>query len=278
MSDDRGQIALGIAGNSGQAVASIVEASLVSLHFSGLKVLDKLSFAIRPGETYGIVGPNGAGKTSLLNCLSGTYRCSEGQIRIFGQLASKMRPHEIIELGVGRTFQNVGAFRDMKALDIVMLGRHALMRYGTAAYALGVPLMNGHEREHREKAMEALAFVGLTSIADRRLSELPYGVGKLVDLARTLAGEPALLLLDEPTPGLSQKEREATQMLLARIRDERRVAQILVEHNMKLATDLCNRLLVLSGGVKLAEGAPKVVLSNAEVVRAFLGGGSAALH
>jgi len=152
------------------------------------------------------------------------------------------------------------------------------MRYGTAAYTLGVPLMNGHEREHREKAMEALAFVGLTSIADRRLSELPYGVGKLVDLARTLAGEPALLLLDEPTSGLSQKEREATQMLLARIRDERRVAQILVEHNMKLATDLCNRLLVLSGGVKLAEGAPKVVLSNAEVVRAFLGGGSAALH
>jgi branched-chain amino acid transport system ATP-binding protein len=252
--------------------SSDVAASGVCLSFGGLNVLTDVTFSILKGETYGIVGPNGAGKTSLLNCLSGNYIASSGEIRILDRPTSGLRPHRIVDLGLARTFQNVGAFRDMKALDVVLLGRHSHMRHSIGSYALGLPLFNGHEREQVERAMEALAFVGLDSIADRRLGELPYGAAKLVDLARTLAAEPKVLLLDEPTSGLSHVERSATQQLLERIRDERGVTQILVEHNMQLATALCHRILVLSGGTKLAEGSPSEALSKPEVITAFLGG------
>ena len=251
-----------------------VALSDVCLNFGGLRVLTDVTCSIRKGETYGIVGPNGAGKTSLLNCLSGNYIPSSGQINILGQSTTGLRPHRIVDMGLARTFQNVGAFRDMKAIDVVLLGRHSHMRYGIGAYALGIPLMNGHEREQLDRAMEALTFVGLASIANRRLGELPYGAGKLVDLARTLAAEPKVLLLDEPTSGLSHIERSATQELLWRIRDERHVTQILVEHNMQLATALCHRILVLSGGTKLAEGTPTEALSQPDVITAFLGGGA----
>lgn len=251
-----------------------LEGKGVGLRFAGLIVLDNLDFRIADNETYGIVGPNGAGKTSLLNCLSGTYPCSSGHIEIHGHRTSGIRPHSIVEMGVARTFQNVGAFREMTVIDVVLLGRHALMRHSIGAYAIGRPLFNGHERDHRDKAMEALSFVGLESVAGRRLAELPYGAAKLVDLARTLASEPRILLLNEPTSGLSQIERNNTQSLLERIRDQKQITQVLVEHNMRLATALCHRLLALSGGTKLAEGPPQDVLQTPEVIRAFLGGGS----
>ncbi len=250
----------------------VIEVNGLSLSFEGLVVLNDVSFRVRRGETLGVVGPNGAGKTSLLNCLSGTYRPQTGSMRILGRDTRGLRPHDIVRLGVARTFQNVGAFREMKVIDLAMLGRHNLMRYPTVAYAIGLPIFNGHEAVHRKAALEALDYVGMGKEANRRLADLPYGLIKLADLARTLASDTQVLLLDEPTSGLTQGERGDIASLLERIRDERRTTQVLIEHNMPLATRLCSRLIVLASGSLLAEGPPRQVLQDPAVVEAFLGG------
>ncbi len=257
---------------SGLAVA----VAHLELQFGGMAVLRDVSFAVARGERYGIVGPNGAGKTSLLNCISRTYRQTGGSVSALGECVDRWRPHEVARLGVARTFQNMAAFRDVSVLDFVMLGRHTRIRSSTFVCALGIPFLTGDEARQRRAAHGALDLVGLRNVAKTKIGELPYGLAKLADLARALAMEPRLLLLDEPAAGLSSDERGHVGRMLLRIRDEYEATQVVIEHDMALVNLLCQRILVLNAGQKIAEGPPQEVLGEPRVVAAFLGGRAAA--
>ena len=243
----------------------------VSLRFGAVPVLDSVSLEVQPGETLGIVGPNGAGKTSLLNCISRIYPPTRGGIDVCGTSTDRLRPDQVAALGVARTFQIPSAFKDMTVQDQVLLGRHRLQRRGFAAYALGIVKFDGYERRQRALAAEMLTFVGLDPATRARVGDLGYGSAKLVDLARALASEPRVLLLDEPAAGLTGEERERMTRMLIRLRDQRSITQVVIEHDMALIKRVCDRLVVLGAGRKLAEGTPAAVLELPHVVEAFVG-------
>jgi ABC-type branched-subunit amino acid transport system ATPase component len=248
-----------------------IEVAGLTLRIQGLTVLDSVDFSVPAGMIYGVVGPNGAGKTSLLNCLTRSYPATSGHIAVYGRSLQGLRPHHVAALGVARTFQNVGAFREMKALDVVRLGRHVQARGRLLQHLCGYAHMRGWERDERDRALAALDFVGLAGLATRRMEELSYGAAKLVDLARTLVAEPRVLLLDEPTSGLTDAERDRVAELLEQIGRMRAVTQVIIEHNMSVTVRLCERLLALVSGRQAAEGATASVLSNPAVLDAFLG-------
>ncbi len=249
----------------------LIEISNLGLHFGAMRVLQDVSLELAPGEILGLVGPNGAGKTSLLNCLNGAYRPSEGEIRVMGQRGHTLRAHQITRLGVARTFQGGSVLPEMRVLRYVMLGQHFSYRRSALASAIGLPFVSGRERRIRGVAMDALAFLSLEGVAGRRLSDLPYGFGKLVDIARALASQPSVLLLDEPASGLGDGLRRQLAGLLRRIRDELGIAQIVVEHDMGLVQSACDRVIVLDVGQVLAVGEPGYVIGLPTVRDAFLG-------
>jgi branched-chain amino acid transport system ATP-binding protein len=247
-----------------------VEARRVSLAFGGIRALSNVDLAVRYGEAIGLVGPNGSGKTTLLNIVSGIYRPDSGQILVDGSDLTGRPPHRIAPLGIGRTFQHPDLPKEMRVIDAVMLGRHRLIEAGGIAYSLGFAALRGIERRHHGKAMESLDLVGLAHLARRTIGELPYGLTKRVDLARALAAEPRVLLLDEPVAGLNDLERGVIGELLLEVMERLSLTFVIVEHSMSWVARMCSRVVVLSYGLKIYEGSVTGLATNAAVAEALL--------
>ena len=243
----------------------------VEMRFAGLRVLNDIQLQIPAGSSVAVVGPNGSGKTTLLNIISGIYRPVAGRVHVVGRDVTGYRPHRIAHLGVGRTFQHIEVPKELTVLRVAMLGRHTRMKSGVLSYALGIPHFAGRERANREVALEALRLVGVDHLRHHRVGDLPYGLAKRVDLARALAAEPRLLLLDEPAAGLNDRERDALLELLLQVKKERELTLVVVEHDMSFIAELCERVVVLVSGSKIYDGGSAAMHHDAAVVEALLG-------
>ena len=243
----------------------------VGLRFGAVAALVDISFEVAQGELFAIIGPNGAGKTSLFNLLSRVYDPTAGRLLLNGRDMAKLKPHHLARAGVARTFQNLGLFKAMSVLDNVLVGRQHLMRSGTVRAGLFVPSARTEEAANRAAAMEALDFVGLADHAQQPVAALPYGSQKRVEMARALAMEPTLLLLDEPVAGMSQSERGEIKDLIASIHRQRELTIVLVEHDMGVVMSLAQRVLALDFGRMVAIGTPAEIQHNDEVIRSYLG-------
>jgi branched-chain amino acid transport system ATP-binding protein len=243
----------------------------ISLAFGGLKVLEGVSVTTRPGELLALIGPNGAGKTSVLNCICGIYRPTDGRITFDGTDITRAKPHRIAQRGVARTFQHGELFPHMTVIENLLVARHSQIRTGLIAEGLFLPWVRAAEAAHRRAVEEVLEFVELERHRHEHVDALPFGIQKIVGFARALAMQPKVLLLDEPSAGLNREEREDLARHILRIKHELGIAIIWVEHDMQMVADLADRLFVLDYGVPLAEGEPEAVLKDPRVVAAYLG-------
>ena len=256
------------AGNGNELLA----ARDVSKIFGGLVAVDDVSFGISPRSIVSIIGPNGAGKTTFFNMLTGLYKPSIGTIRFAGQDITGVRPDRITARGVARTFQNIRLFATMSAVENVMVGQHARMKAGMFGSILRTPAVRKEEARVREHAREMLDYVGLKSSAfDQIAANLSYGDQRRVEIARALASDPKLLLLDEPTAGMNPNESARLTDFMVQLRDERNVAILLIEHDMKVVMGVSEHITVLDHGQKIAEGEPRDIRENERVVEAYLG-------
>ncbi len=247
----------------------------VSKQFGGVKALNGISFSVDEKEILGIIGPNGAGKTTIFNLITGVFPVSSGDIRLEGETLLGRRPHQITERGISRTFQNIRLFGQMTVLENIMVGAHCRMQSGFLASLFHTGKQKAEEKETVERARELLRFVGLGGLEEELAENLPYGKQRRLEIARALAASPKLLLLDEPAAGMNDSETEDLRRLISRIRDEMGTSVIIIEHDMNLMMNLCNRMVVLNFGSKLAEGEPEEIRSNSAVIEAYLGKESA---
>jgi len=243
----------------------------VAVHFGGIVALDGVSFDVAPGQIVGLIGPNGAGKTTLFNCVSRLYECDRGEIDFDGRALLSVPRHRVAALGIGRTFQNLALFRTMSVLDNVMVGHHCRTRGGFFANALRLPHAVKSDRAAAEQARSLLALLELEAVAGTRVSDLPFGTQKRVELARALAAEPKLLLLDEPASGLNHEEVGKLGELIRQVRERLRLTVLLVEHHMNLVMSISDWVVALNFGRRIAQGAPAEVREHPELVRAYLG-------
>jgi branched-chain amino acid transport system ATP-binding protein len=244
----------------------------VSKIFGGLVAVNDVTFEIPERSIVSIIGPNGAGKTTFFNMLTGLYKPSIGRITFDGADISRTRPDRITTLGIARTFQNIRLFATMSAVENVMVGQHARMGAGLLGSILRPPRVRREERDVREKAREMLSYVGLAkSVHDELAINLAYGDQRRVEIARALASEPRLLLLDEPTAGMNPQESDQLTAFMRQLREERNLTLLLIEHDMKVVMGVSERITVLDHGEKIAEGDPHEVRANPLVVEAYLG-------
>ncbi len=252
--------------------SELLAARDISKIFGGLVAVDDVSFGIAPKAIVSIIGPNGAGKTTFFNMLTGLYKPSVGTINFAGQDITGRRPDRITALGVARTFQNIRLFATMSAVENVMVGQHARMKAGMFGSILRTPAVRKEETNVREHAREMLDYVGLKSAAfDQIAANLSYGDQRRVEIARALASDPKLLLLDEPTAGMNPNESARLTEFMVQLRDERNVAILLIEHDMKVVMGVSEHITVLDHGQKIAEGEPREIRENERVVEAYLG-------
>ncbi|MBX5469775.1 MAG: ABC transporter ATP-binding protein [Thermoleophilaceae bacterium] len=255
-----------------EATSTILQAVAVSKIFGGLVAVDGVDFEIPRRSIVSIIGPNGAGKTTFFNMLTGLYKPSAGRIGFDGRDITARRPDVITSLGMARTFQNIRLFATMTALENVMVGQHARMKAGLFASVLRLPRVRQEEREVREKARETLEYVGLRpSLLDQMAANLSYGDQRRVEIARALASDPKLLLLDEPTAGMNPQESARLTQFMETLRRERGLTILLIEHDMKVVMGVSDRVTVLDHGEKIAEGDPDEVRADKRVVEAYLG-------
>ena len=250
---------------------AMLEVTSLGISFGGLRAVDELSMKIEKGGLVGLIGPNGAGKTTVFNMLTGVYRPTDGGIRLDGQNLVGKKPHEICKLGVARTFQNIRLFSNLTVLDNVKTGLHNEITYSLAESLFHIGSYRKKERQMDERAMELLGVFGLESVADYKAANLPYGKQRKLEIARALATDPKLLLLDEPAAGMNPNETGELMETIELVRKKFGVTVLLIEHDMKLVSGICEYLYVLNFGRLLAEGTPAEVLKNPEVVTAYLG-------
>jgi len=243
----------------------------ISVRFAGVKALTAISFQVQPGELFAVIGPNGAGKTSLFNVLSRVYTPVAGQVTFAGRDLLRLRTHQVARVGIARTFQNLGQFPNTTVLDYLLLGRHTRMRSGILFGGIYLGMTRNEEKKNRAYCLHLLKLLGLEHLRNSPLRSLPYGLQKRADLARALALEPKLLLLDEPSAGMSVEETEDIASVILDVKEQLGVTHILVEHDMALVMGIADHVLVLDFGRVIAQGTPAQVQANPDVIKAYLG-------
>ncbi len=244
----------------------------VTLKFGGITALNSVSFEVNPGELYAIIGPNGAGKTSIFNCISGIYRPTEGNVTYGSTSIQELRPDQVANLGIARTFQNIELFENMTVIDNILFGAHRQLDYGAISSLFYTKKVRNYEREAREIAEDIIDFLEIEQYRYSYILSLPYGVQKRVELGRALAMNPDIVLLDEPAAGMNSEETEDIARFIIDLHEERKKTIILVDHDMNMVMDIAQRVMVLNFGEKLAEGTPKEIVSDENVIEAYLGG------
>jgi len=243
----------------------------VTLNFRGLTALANVSFALREGQVTALIGPNGAGKTSIFNVICGFYRPRSGKVMWRGKDITGTQPPQVARLGIGRSFQNIELFKNLTCLDNLLLGRHLHVRSNIIEALLATPSWVRDEVRQRRRAEELLDLLDLQAYRDQRVGSLPYGVQKLIEVARALAAEPTMLLLDEPTAGMMVEEKDDMMVTLLRLRQELSLTMLVVEHDLRVVSRLAGRVLVLDHGTLIADGTPQAVQESPAVIAAYLG-------
>jgi branched-chain amino acid transport system ATP-binding protein len=248
-----------------------LEVKDLSIQFGGLKAVDKVSFQVKKGELAGLIGPNGAGKTTVFNMLTGVYAPTSGQVCLKSETIHGLKPHQISRKGVSRTFQNIRLFKNLSVLDNVLLGAHQHVQYGLLASVFQTREYLQEEARHHAEALELLNFFSLEKHAHEQAGSLPYGEQRKLEIARALATQPQLLLLDEPAAGMNHSETAQLTELIRKLRDHYKVTVLLIEHDMRLVMDICEHIVVLDHGEKIADGNAATVRASKKVIEAYLG-------
>jgi branched-chain amino acid transport system ATP-binding protein len=253
---------------------ALLETKGITKRFGGLQAVGKMDFVLEEGRIVSIIGPNGAGKTTFFNTLTGIYRPEEGVITFDGHVLAGKRPDQITTFGMARTFQNIRLFGSMTVIENILVGMYPRLRQSPIDILFRTRKYKNEEKRAHRRAIELMEYVGLKGLGDELARNLPYGIQRRIEIARALASEPKLLLLDEPTAGMNPRETDDAVGLFRRLRDELRITILLIEHSMRVVMDISERITVMDYGLKIAEGSPNEISNDARVIEAYLGRGA----